>query len=307
MTTWRIRMCAGDFGDFSSIAWERRQVGVWYGAWSAEQFSEAMATDDPAGYLNQLEGQQALHWNVSTKSIDATRRFVNVADDDLIMACFNDRIYFGQVVGPLQSEPDHPLNLANGELFKFRGIVPVKSFRLADLPEAFRLIPQSGRSNVYCLRSLAQLVGLLEQCDDEVGVCNLIANMDLGTWLDILGPKGWESIALAFLVIEEGFVPTGLNIGHTLATVDIAGRGLLTQCQIVAQCKKDAGPIPVPAEFLAVSQNLPEGARRFFFAFGGCADAPDPIIVKNRDDILHWLQYDERGMQYRTVLVGGQD
>jgi hypothetical protein len=34
---WRIRLKNQD-GDFTGAAWERSEIGIWYGAWSAEDF-----------------------------------------------------------------------------------------------------------------------------------------------------------------------------------------------------------------------------------------------------------------------------
>ena len=57
---WRIRMRAGDYGDYTEQAWERGEVGVWYGAWNADDFRQPLDQAQPHELLSALPEQQKL-------------------------------------------------------------------------------------------------------------------------------------------------------------------------------------------------------------------------------------------------------
>jgi hypothetical protein len=60
---WRIRLKNQD-GDFTGAAWERSEIGIWYGAWSAEDFrntnDQHRSNQQIADILNELPAQQTL-------------------------------------------------------------------------------------------------------------------------------------------------------------------------------------------------------------------------------------------------------
>src|SRR5581483_6676759 len=70
-TYWRIRMREGEFStDHSQEAWDRNEVGIWYGAWSAEDFAKAESSKDVAAYLSKLPEQRALGWPVNSHYVE---------------------------------------------------------------------------------------------------------------------------------------------------------------------------------------------------------------------------------------------
>jgi len=297
-------MRAGDYGDYTERAWERREVGVWYGAWTADDFRQALDQAQPHEFLSALPEQQKLVWRVSPQYFQTTKRFADISRDDWVVVCFKQKIHFARLVDEFSSSRDHAFNLPNGEQFKFRRIEPVKSFALASLPEPFRLIPQAGRGNVFEYRGLGKLIELLVESSDEAEITSKIASLPLGQWLEILGPGGWESTAFAYLILEEDFVPTGLAVGRSLAVFDIVGRNSRTGEILLGQCKKTPYPVSVPAECRAASAEYHQGAKVFFFAYSGCSDDMTGIITVSKENILEWLQTATKGQNYRRLLIG---
>jgi hypothetical protein len=60
-TCWRIRLNDEYGNNFSQDAWDRNQVGVWYGAWSVEDFETAKlkssnSTDIAAEMVVSIKG-----------------------------------------------------------------------------------------------------------------------------------------------------------------------------------------------------------------------------------------------------------
>ena len=53
MSVGRIRM-RDSSGDYTEQAWDRGEVGVWYGGWSTDDFQRARAEKDPWNNLPRL-------------------------------------------------------------------------------------------------------------------------------------------------------------------------------------------------------------------------------------------------------------
>ena len=301
---WRIRMRAGDFGDFSKQAWLRGEVGVWYGAWSADDLRQALRQPDPAGYLSSLPTQRALGWDVSAGFFQTTKRFADISANDWVLSYFDSAIHLGRLTEPLRSDPNHPLNLPDGQVFKYRPLGSIKSFPLRRLPDPFRIVPQAGRGNVHEFNTTYDLVRILAASLNEEDAARRIDTMPLREWLDVLGPEGWESLALGYLILEDGYVPTGLIIGGTLAVFDIVGRSRIDNAHIIAQCKKAPYAVLVGDDFTAAFLDYGAGGRGYFFAYGGCVDAPGWLRVLSRDDMEEWLRTTERGQWYMRMFLG---
>ena len=147
---WRMRLNAEDYGEFSRRAWDRNEIGVWYGAWTADDLEAASSRSSTRGEiaadLNALQAQRDLGWDVSTNWVDTAQRFKRISDEDWVVLYLSDtqEIGLAKVQGPLRSDPKHPLNLNDGELFKYRRISDKKTFKLLRLPDAIvDLTPQS--------------------------------------------------------------------------------------------------------------------------------------------------------------------
>jgi hypothetical protein len=89
---WRIRLKNQD-GEFADDAWRRNEVGIWYGAWSPDDFRNVDQPDRTnqqiADLLNNLPNQRNLidseAWDgpISASYIGTARRFFDkVAEGD---------------------------------------------------------------------------------------------------------------------------------------------------------------------------------------------------------------------------------
>ena len=311
MKFWRVRMKVGGQYDQSRKAWDCGQVGVWYGAWTAMEWSNACLAqpNDPWAILRELPHQQELGWDF-TPDIAAIRRLEAIGPEDWVVVFLRDRSEIGlaRLKPGLYSEQGHPLNQVyeNGsfETFKFRRLVDRKTFALAELPDGYRLLPAQGRGNLHQFHGMRGHIRLLADKPDAESVREAIREMPFDQLIDILGASAWESVCTAYLTLERGFVPTGLRTGSTLPVFDIVGRSMTDGTHILAQCKKNPGPVGLPDEFLAGIEHYAGALSAYYFAFGGCHDpVPANVQVVGREQILTWVQT-ERGAMYRGFLVG---
>ena len=55
--------------DHSEEGWKRNEVGIWYGAWTADDLAKALAKaekmDNPLDYLAEVPAQRRLGWRPS--------------------------------------------------------------------------------------------------------------------------------------------------------------------------------------------------------------------------------------------------
>src|SRR5687768_16837508 len=96
---WRIRMKKGGEQDFTREAWERNQVGIWYGAWTVDDWQVAQERPDSVQYLQKLPKQVALDWIPTKGYIDTARRFAAIREEDWVIVFYDDRLHFGRVRG----------------------------------------------------------------------------------------------------------------------------------------------------------------------------------------------------------------
>lgn len=284
--------------DITEEAWEEHLIGIWYGAATAEQTAKALelGTGDAIDFLSALPKQKALGWEQTAANLGTMRRFYGLTEQDWIFIYFGDSLHFAKVLPDVRSDVNHKWNF-KGEVFKFRGIKDKKSFSLRDLPDGFRLLTMSGRSNVYQIRGAERLVRILADSADTARARDRILEMPWKEWLNLLGPSSWESIALGYLILEKGFVPTGLDIGRTLPTFDIVGRDCHGN-RILAQCKKNPDPVPIDDEFLRLASESPQDAQYFYFTYGGSTSQNDRVQLLTRADIENWLETNSNGQKY---------
>ncbi|ULA63316.1 MAG: hypothetical protein LZF86_110011 [Nitrospira sp.] len=256
--------------DYSKDAWNRNEVGIWYGAWSAEDFKSALTQSNPKRMLNDLPAQKLIvDWEVQSQTVKMVERFCNIRDIDWIYACFGEAIHFAKVQGPLQSEVNHDFSI-NGELWKYRKIVQKKVFPLPQLPDFYRLIPQAGRGNIFqTWGNNREALRILASCQDTNEVANTFKQMTDKERLDFLGPSEWESFCLGYLILEKEFLPTGLSVGRTLEGLDIVGRNSKTGHSILAQCKKDQTIEEIDQKFIEKVEPYGVKADAYYFAYGG--------------------------------------
>jgi hypothetical protein len=304
---WRIRMKCDE--DLTSEAWQNDEIGIWYGAWTAEEFLIAEKESNPAKYLSELPHQKNLRWDddIHKASFDTAKRFANIGLTDWVFTYFDNALHLARVCGGIKSRPEHKLN-RGGQLFKYRPITEKKMFRLDHLPDCFQLLSTAGRGNVHEVNGTNwELIKILANNSNDEQVTSEIQNKPLKEWLDILGPTSWESICFGYLILKEDFLPTGLTIGHTLARFDIIGRTKKGQ-RVFAQCKKDLMPKPVDGRFVtAIQRDSENEIKYYYFAYGGCIDpVPPGVRTLSRTDFENWFQNqnDPSGIAYLRLLRG---
>jgi len=257
LSYWRIRMKDDEQADRSEEGWKRNEVGIWYGAWTADDLAKARKGNNPLKYLADVPAQGGLRWGLSNNSLNTAIRFADIPDGHWVILYFGSKLRVAKIRGQLRSEPNHPLNLSSGEVFKFRHIEAKKEFDLEKLPDVYRLIPSAGRGNVHQFNgNYRELVRLLAESPDEQAVQESIRSRPLEEALDLLGDSGWESLCLGYLILEENFVPTGLLLGRTLKDYDIVGRSFESGQRILAQCKKTPYKVEIEPGFIEASQSL---------------------------------------------------
>jgi hypothetical protein len=302
---WRIRMKYGD-RDYTEEAWDRNEVGLWYGGWAAEEL-EAGISNDPTrleAFLSSCPSQRALQWLVPKSFVQTVLRFREISTADWVLVYLRGKREIGlaRIASNIQSESDHPLN-KGGEIFKYRKIRDKKTFKIFRLPDAYQLLASQGRSNVYKLASMRLPVKLLVESKTEHEVVNTLKNKPFDELLEFLGASAWESLCFAYLILEEEFIPTGLSIGRTLPVADIVGRRKSDGAQIFCQCKKDNKPQPIEPDFLAACENLETTGVAYYFAYGGCSGKTPPRVkIVGREEVLSWVST-KRGIRFRELLL----
>src|SRR5271165_4259159 len=102
---WRIRLKVAYSDEFTKEAWDRDEVGVWYGAWTSHDLTDALDRNasDPSAYLMELPSQRALGWN--NLDVGAAIRFTRITGDDWVMVFLREsqEIGLAQVCSELSS------------------------------------------------------------------------------------------------------------------------------------------------------------------------------------------------------------
>jgi hypothetical protein len=292
---WRLRMTA--FGsDFTEAGWNANELGIWYGASNADELSRANSLDD----LASLPAQRELKWDLSTRLYHTAIRFRNISESDWVLVYLRHQRSLGlaKLATPLQSDDHHKFN-REGEIFKFRRITEKKLFSIDALPDAYQLLPAQGRANVYELKSMKQHVEALAKYDSSDDLVAHLKSLSLPELLDFLGASAWESFCMAYLIAEEGFLPTGLSPGKTLAVLDLVGRRQSDGSRIYAQCKKSGSDID--KDFLVLAE-VAQNCILYFFAFDGLADLLPNVCVFTKRDALNWAATDS-GSRYVSLLL----
>jgi hypothetical protein len=303
---WRIRMRDWQ-SDRTQEAWENNEVGIWYGAWTMEDYEYALLNHPTAisDHLKTCSEKRNPEWKWNP-DVGPMRRFIGIKETDWVVVYLRKakEIGIARVCSSVQSRLNHPFN-DGGEIFKYRKITNKKQFRIPSLPDAYSLIPSQGRGNVFQLRGMSKHIELLAESEDESSVYRALATKSFDELLDLLGASAWESFCVAYLILEEGFVPTGLSTGRTLPNLDIVGRRKSDGMRVIAQCKKDVSTESIDERFVEVCASL-DGVRHvaYYFAFGGVlGKVPPGVKVVDKAEIVHWTQ-GENGGRYQQLFLG---
>jgi hypothetical protein len=300
---WRVRMKYGAHEELTREAWNRNEIGIWYGAWGASDLTSALRSRGPLKHLSRMNRRGGLKWDIPKHFLDVTKRFESIGYDDWVFVYFDNTLSLAKVSGGIRSNAKHPLN-RSGEIFKYRKIKRKKSFSLDHLPDAFRLLRAAGRGNIFQLHGSRGLVELLGSARNESQVKALLARKELVELLELLGPSSWESVCQAYLTMEHNFVPTGLRYGGTLPDFDIIGRRSTDGARVLAQCKKHPHPTTVDEGFLEAVANLEKNKLVFYCAFGGCiGTVPRHVRVIDGNLITAWSRT-RQGKRYFGWLRG---
>lgn len=301
---WRIRMTYSPTGeDVSKAAWELGLVGIWYGAWNASDLDAvaSLSAKDAAEQLSQLPSQKKLGWRLNAGFVQTARRFASITRDDWVFTYFDQAVHLGRLVSGILAKADKQF-ARQGELFKVRKVSHQKSFKLGELPESFRLLACSGRSNIHQVPSTELFVSILAASNTAQEVSMRFGRLDWKQWLDALGPKGWETLCLAYLILEVGYIPTGLGVGSTLPDFDIVGRDQHGKV-ILAQCKKSPNRYHLNERERTAYIKSPNTVM-FLFAYGGADAVPTWVKILSANDVAAWFAESPNGKLYRRLLAG---
>jgi hypothetical protein len=301
---WRIRTTyeAGD--NVTKDAWEEGIVGIWYGAWNPEQFEKtlSLSKSEATEILTKINIEAGLNWPIKGSYLDTARRFWRIAETDWVFTYFDDSIHLGRLASTVERVP-HSTLTRNNELFKYRRLASRKTFSLSKLPDCFRLLCSAGRGNVHEVPGTASLIELLAASDSESDVCARFRSLPWEEWLQVLGPHGWEALCLGYLIVETGFVPTGLDIGRTLPLFDLIGKNRSGH-RIYAQCKKDPNRMTIEDGFLESCARLGTDSTVYLFAYNGCVNSPPDAKLITGADLRKWFAENENGRNYMKLLRG---
>lgn len=316
MSCYRIRMKYGADGkDFSKRVWNESLVGIWFGSWDVADLYAAYEAYRPKQnhevtnqeiekYVNTVLRERELPENMQSSFVPTIKAFDELPASTWVFTYFDGHLHFGQIadVNPY----DEPRFDWNEEHFKAKWVENRKSFEVAKLPDAFRLLASAGQQTLHQVRSYEKLVSILIEAEDVDDALLAIRRLSLPEWIDALGSKGWESICTAYLILEHGFLPTGLLTGGTLADFDIVGHDL-DGTAIYGQCKKSPTPYRFSAKDEEAFMSLPHGAKKFFFPYAGPEESPlIGVSVIPYRIIRKWFETTETGRKYvATLRMGG--
>ncbi len=265
--------------DIADEVWPTGHVGIWQGAWTAES-PPAHPTGPAEKFLGLVPGE------------------------DWVVTIFDAIIHCGRVAGPVETAP--PDFTRGEEPFKWRAVSATRSFPLPALPDPFRLLQTTGRGTLQRLGSHKdQLAGMLAEQTEASGVqrkFNSLFYSDFEKWIALLGPKGWEALATAYLTLEEHYVPTGLTAGGTLPGLDIVGANTVTRERVLAQCKNDRNELAALPEGIAGELAAFEG-KAFLFAFAGCAEGHPLVRTVTGEQVHRWFNETDNGRMYRELIA----
>jgi hypothetical protein len=319
-TIWRVRLNFGTYLDLSEEVWARKECGIWYGGYSAEDFKHASEafpnlrwdTADRKGaidFINQTPGQRLCRWpepKIDDAFLLTANRFFNeIKGGDWVLFYLRSQNALGmaQMSGDVYSEADHPNSEPDrfqGETFKYRKLYNQKTFPLNKLPDAYKVLSQAGRSNVYRIIGMYEHVKLLALYNIPEEINASTAGLSFDKQLDMIGPKAWEYLTAAYLSIERGFVAT-LSIGSTLKDLDHVGVNIANGKPTISQCKRHTYPLPIGDEFVGyVSPDI----ATYYFAYGGVTEPKPGIEVIDGPAILRWVTETEKGKRYWQHFLG---
>jgi hypothetical protein len=321
-TIWRVRQNYGSYIDVSEEVWVRKECGIWYGGYSTEDFKHASkafpnlrwdtaARKGAIDFINQTSGQRHMatfgHWaEIDDAFLLIANRFFNeIKGGDWVLFYLRSPNALGmaQLGDDVYSEADHPYSEPirfHGESFKYRKLYNQKTFALNKLTDAYKILSQAGRGNVYRINGMYEHVKLLAlyNTPEEINVST--AGLSFDKQLEMIGPKAWEYLTGAYLSIERGFVAT-LGIGSTLRDLDHVGVNITNGKPIIAQAKKPPYPVAIEETFVS---HISPGTEAYYFAYGGVTEPKPGIEAIDGPAILRWITETERGKRYWQHLLG---
>ena len=298
---WRVRLKCNENDDTKAI-WSAGLIGIWYGPWAASTLDEfiKLKLSDEEVFSRLSIGNSWL----KKRALKTIWTFWELRESvDWVFTSFAGSIHVAQ---PTSAPFDQDRFAHGSERLKARRVGNVKSFQLSLLPDCFQLLAAAGQGTLHQVHGTRRLVELLCKSRDESDLMERWAALSLATKIEALGPRSWETLCEAYLIIEEGFVPVGLGVGRTLPVFDLVGRSR-TGTHLYAQCKGDRNEVQISDQFLSQSRQLPPDQRKvFFFAYKGVTTPPEirkDVTVLTNENLLSWRETTERGREYLNLLT----
>src|ERR1039457_7255537 len=95
---WRIRMKFGaNHEELTRAAWNRSEVGIWYGGWSATELSAALKSHSPREYLSTANKKHGHNWSVPASVLNNAKRFESINRNDWVFVYFDGTLGLAHV------------------------------------------------------------------------------------------------------------------------------------------------------------------------------------------------------------------
>jgi hypothetical protein len=289
--------------EFASKVWDANYVGIWYGSWLPLDWMDAWEACKAAGTLKPESVEKELGRQgryIRADGVNTARRFDDMPVDTWVFTYFDRAIHLAQLADQLELFELLPQFANDGETFKARRIKNKKSFQIDLLPPSFLLLPSAGRGDVHKVPSCQILLDLLIRNPTITEVSAAFDALEWDDWISALGPKGWETLCLGYLIQEHGFLPTGLSLGGTLADFDVVG-SLRSGERVYAQCKGGPHTYSISEKENAIFTSIP-GARKFFFARCGVSKEIPGVEHVDQKKLVGWLAMTKAGTEYLRLL-----
>ena len=295
MSYWFMRMKQGKGGhDFSEELWSRGKVGVLFGTWRISHVLNEDGQIDPskltADAIENVCPQPKDEHAFTNKFLRPAKTFLRQVEvGHRVVVAFGQGVHVGTIgEGYLD---DFELRGQRQEPFKCRPIYKCKSFRFADLPSVYRLIPNIGQGTIQQIHGLIRPIRLLDSCNSALDVKATLAAMSAEQFLEMLSPQQWEVICGEYLREKIGFRFLLLQSGKTLKDVDLVGVNARGK-RVIAQCKNDNKPWSASQIVGWLdSASLASTDEIYFFSRGGITGGTsNRCVVVDGQAIASWLR-----------------
>lgn len=253
---WFIRMRHGSAGrNFAQELWARREVGILFGTWNADELLEGGGFDETKWQRLAKAGKLPPERFIRHRTAKGhVKRFVEAKPGDLVFWSDAATLHWGRLEGTkvYDSELEQPCTTEHwGEdsarvgPVKARRIAPesIRRANLAELPAVFRLFRLTGRGTFQKMDAYAPWAHALAMHEAD-GLDQYLAGLDWNDWMGLLTPGGWEALVAEYLRAERDARSLAVSDGRTLPGVDLVmflpGVEDRPPTRLLVQCKNDS-------------------------------------------------------------------